>query len=140
MINSPLEIYVGYFIDYYDELAVVDWAANYFEGSSLHSQVDTFIELMCINIKQQRELERAVNLLAAFVRDHWPDFKIAGPEAEAIANAYFRERLEQYLVHECSPWDVCKLINPIEQIYDFPAWLGNMYNQCDWIEPHTNPN
>ncbi len=31
------------------------------------------------------------------------------------------------------------MINPIEQIYDFPKWLGNIYNACEWIEPDTLP-
>ena len=31
------------------------------------------------------------------------------------------------------------MINPIEQLYSFPDWLGNMYNVCDWIEPETKP-
>ena len=101
MINSPLEIYVGYSIDYYDDLAVVNWAVGYFEGNGLHSQVDTFVELMSINIKRQTELERAGSLLEAFVRERWPDFKLACPETEAIANACFRERLQQYLRQEC---------------------------------------
>lgn len=29
------------------------------------------------------------------------------------------------------------MISPIEQAYDFPDWLGAMYDACDWIEPDT---
>jgi hypothetical protein len=48
-----------------------------------------------------------------------------------------RRACERYLAGEIPPYDLCRLVSPIEQVFDFPRWLGNLYNACDWIEPET---
>ena len=34
-------------------------------------------------------------------------------------------------------WDVCCMVSQIEERFDFPDWLGDMYNVCDWLGPDS---
>ena len=84
--------------------------------------------------------ESAGKILEKFIYIIWPEFSFDSEKTEIYAKRYFKKRLNEYLEGKCEPYDVCKMINPIEDIFHFPSWLGDMFNACDWIEPGDKLN
>jgi len=137
-IDSPLPTYIGYEVGYFTDSDLVEWSIEYLPNSEYFSNDPDLIELVSINAKQKREVEKAGTYLRNFINKQWPNYSISNPKAEMYGKKYFKSRLREYLVGKCTPYDVCRMISSIEQVFDFPSWLGNMYNVCDWIEPETS--
>ncbi|MCP4990235.1 MAG: hypothetical protein GY928_30610 [Colwellia sp.] len=138
-IESPLPAHIAHEVAYFDDIALVAWAEKYLPRSEYFGEDVDLLELLSINKKSKREVEKAGVCLSVFISRQWPEFNIKGSKAEKYAKIFFHQRMQEYLNGECRPYDVCKMISPIEQLYDFPSWLGNMYNACDWVEPETEP-
>ena len=139
-ISSPLPAYIAYSVGYFDDRDLIAWVVEYLPTSEYFSDDPHLVELARLNPKQAQSVETAGGLLEAFVAKRWPGFDPRSPKSEFYAKGYFRRRLEEYLAETCTPWQVCRMIDPIEQIFDFPEWLGSMYDDCDWIEPDTQPS
>ena len=133
--QAPLPIFIAYSIGCLDDVELIAWAANYVPESEHFADDHDLLELLRLNPKQPGSAANAGKLLRAFVDRIWPGYDLSNPKAEHYAKRFFRNRLEQYLAGECSPWQVCRMIGPIEQLFDYPDWLGDLYNACDWIEP-----
>jgi hypothetical protein len=138
-IESPLPTYIAYEVEYLDDRNLIEWAVEYMPTSEYFNDDFDLIELLSTNTKSIRDVEKAGSYLSSFIHRQWPEFNLKGSKAEHYAKRFFHQRMKQYLEGKCRPYDVCKMISPIEQLYDFPNWLGNMYNACDWIEPETRP-
>ena len=138
-IDSPLPTYIAYKVGYFTDSDLIEWANAYLPNSIYFTDNPDLIELMLINTKVKNELEKAGTCLKNFIDKQWPKFNLSSSKAEMYAEKFFMSRLKEYLADRCRLYDVCKMISPIEQIYDFPDWLGNMYNACNWIEPETLP-
>ena len=136
--KSPLPTYIAYEVEFYRDKDLVEQAIKYVPESEYFEDNHNLIELAALNTKDSRQTETAGLLLSKFVYSQWPEFDLKGEKAEVYAKNYFKYRLQQYIDHSCKPYDLCRMVSPIEQLYDFPVWLGNMYNACDWIEPETN--
>ncbi len=117
---------------------LVEWAVQYLRTSEHFSDDPDLIELASINEKNKFEVEKAGIFLANFVKKQWPDYVLKNNKAETYAKEYFKTRLKEYLIGQYSPYELCRMVTLIEEAFDFPKWLGNMYNACDWIEPHTS--
>ena len=137
--ENPTSVFIGYEISYFSNEEVISWAINYFSVNDYYLDEPSVLGLVSINTKLKFEIEKAGNYLSEFVHKTLPNFDIKDSESEELAKKYFETRLKEYLDSNCTPHDVCKMISPIEQIYDFPNWIGDMYNSCDWIEPETKP-
>jgi len=137
--GSPLPTHIAYEVGYLNDRELVNWAVGYLPTSEYFSEDLDLIELVSINEKQAREIEKAGDILSKFIIRQWPEFQLSGSKSEHYAKKFFYERLREYLEGGCRLYDVCRMISPIEQIFDFPDWLGNMYNACDWIEPDSKP-
>ena len=138
-IDSPLPTYIAYEVGYFTDTDLIKWIIEYLPNSEYFNDDSNLIELMSINTKVKSEVEKAGTCLRYFIVKQWPEFNLKSSKGEIYAKKYFKRRLKEYLTAQCRPYDVCKMISPIEQIFDFPNWLGNMYNACDWIEPETLP-
>ncbi len=138
-INIPLSVYTGHSLGFLTNVDIIEWGVSYLMANAQYSEDSDLIDLVSLSTRIQSETDRAGECLKQFIGKHWPDFDLKGSEAETYAIEYFRERLRKYLDGQCAPYDVCKMISLIEDSYDFPLWLGDMYNACDWIEPYTRP-
>lgn len=134
----PTEVFIAMSIEFYDNTDVLKWGR---ETTHLdHFAGDPFVpELLSINNKVQAQLDLVPKIFEYFIKKTYPDFQISHPDSEMIAKSLFEIRLRDYLDDKCRPWDVCRMIGPIENFYDFSEWLGNMYHACDWIEPNHKP-
>ena len=132
---SPSEVLVGYEIQYLDEKRVLAWAQEYAAGHSDIPSESPLLEMLWH--KPNGDTSPFRRLHGDFVETQSPGFDPKSPDGESCARSMFTSRLREYLSGECQPWDVCRMISLIEQLYDFPDWLGRMYDACDWVEPNT---
>jgi hypothetical protein len=130
---SPSEVLVAYEIQYFDEPRLLAWAQEYAAAHRDLPAESPLFELLWQ--KPEGDTSSFRRFLSDFVETQAPGFDPKSPGGEDCARSLFTSRLKEYLSAECQPWDVCRMITPIEQLYDFPAWLGRMYDVCDWVEP-----
>ncbi|MDA3961726.1 MAG: hypothetical protein PF961_13130 [Planctomycetota bacterium] len=135
--RSPIPTLIAAEIDYYDSAQIIEWAEKEVPQMEWHSDNEILIELVSLNAKRRDSLEQAKPVLKRFINSIWPEFDIKSPKATMYAKMWFRKRLEDYVNDRCEPWALCRMVGPIEKIYDFPKWIGNLYNACDWVEPDT---
>ena len=142
--DAPFPTLVAYSIGYYETVGLIQWAAATVSSQTSNTGQTPhpgLIALMRLNPKQPRQADQAGELFSAYIQAVCPAHSLTTPEGEYYANQYFRKRLQQFLDHQCTPWQVCRMISPIEQIYDHPPWLGGMYAACDWVDPSwTDPD
>jgi hypothetical protein len=135
---SPAEMAVAYATRYADEAAVLSWATRYAEAHSEIGSGSALYELLWYKPQRKDQSTPFEHLLDKFIAESSPGFDPKSVTSEAIAKALFEARLQEYLAGTSEPWGVCRMVSPIEQLYDFPQWLGSMYDSCDWIEPDTS--
>ena len=139
LIESPTDAFVAHRIEFINGSELLDWAE---EHARLNSDIDsesTLFQMIRLNRKTLRGDAQLGQLIGSYALEFDPTFDIKSASAELVARRLFESRLRDYLDERCRPWDVCKMISPIEQLFDFPNWLGDMFNLCDWIEPETRP-
>ncbi len=98
---------------------------------------DELLEVLWLDRKRGDEMERARLLLREFIRKTCLDYQLDGPVAKRFARGCCERRLRQYLAGECTPWDVRRMVRRIEELFDFPSWLGKIRDLCDGIETGT---
>ena len=136
---SPTEVWVAFAIEYFGEDEVLDWADAYAHDHPELDPESPLFEMLWIDRKRKDELSRVKELLNGFISRESPDFDARSKASEQLARTMFMSRLEEYLTESCCSRVVCRMIHPIEDLFDFPGWLGNMYDACDWIETSTAP-
>ena len=136
---SEAEAFVALLINYYEESDLISWAQSYAQKHPEMDSDSTLFEIARLNRKRKGELSQARQLMERFMADIEPQFDVLSEERQAVAKKLFELRLQKYLDNECTPWEVCRMVQAIEQLYDFPSWLGDMFDACDWIESDTRP-
>ncbi len=134
MIVEPEQVYIEFLISALTESDIINWACEALAGPL--SENDLVCEIAGLNTSIRSEYERASILLTELIKQR--GFIANSAEGVAYAKNALRVTCERYLRNEIRPYDLCRMVSPIEQIFDFPKWLGNLYNVCDWIEPETN--
>ena len=81
------------------------------------------------------EYGEADGLLRQIVDREAPSFDVRSAHGEGIARRLFAERCRAYLRGDLRPVDVCAAVGTLEWVYDFPHWIGNLWDACDWLDP-----
>ena len=136
---TPSQAYIALLIEYFDESDLLEWARSYRMEHSELSTDSPLLEMLRINRKQNDLVAKVRALMASFVTGVEPRFDVHCKDSQEAAKALFVSRLKQYLSEGCSPWQLCRMVPPIEALYDYPSWLGDMYNACDWIGSGAEP-
>jgi hypothetical protein len=133
---DPVRLLVAFELGAVDEVALIDWAVASLgeEGFGAHGEV---AEMARLNPRRRESREEAGPLFRSLLRRLDPAFEIRGAGAEEVAKEILAETCQALLDGRARPYDLCKLVGPIENLYDFPGWLGDLYNACDWVEPST---
>ncbi|GAB5482160.1 MAG: hypothetical protein Pars92KO_19170 [Parasphingorhabdus sp.] len=139
-IDPIVRVYVAIYIGYYHARQAIQKISDSIDSGTDTDDCQELFEIVSLNQKQRDQLERVEVLLKQFVDRTYPDFDLKSREGEAIAISFWMKRLQEYINEECKPWELCRMIGPIEDLYQFPEWLGDMYNSCDWVEPNTDRN
>lgn len=127
------QIVVAYELEAIRESDVVDWAAQQL-ALDLYTGLPTVGYLASLDSGQTDEVRTTLRRVREAAD---PDFVVRSPEGEAIARDLLAGIELKYLARQIRPYELCRLVTPIEDAYGFPAWLGNLYDACDWIEPET---
>jgi hypothetical protein len=137
MLSDPQRRLIERELEMVSDADLVRWAMSAIEHDpQLASQPD-IVELASLPTSNPRKCESAGMLLRRAVLDSDADFDISSREAEAHARAAFLILCEKFVGSEMRPYDLCKMVSPIEQLFDFPEWLEDFFNACDWCEPES---
>ena len=137
-IDSLLSAYIGNKLGILSAADVVNWIVdnlNKFDDFGDAVELNEIID--CVGRPEQAR-DKGMNFVEQYLKRRRPGFKLGNAESEACAKVWFKSVLENYLnEHPQKPWDVCKLVHPLEEHYNFPKWMGDLYNLCDWLEPDS---
>ena len=117
---------------------LVCWAVSVLESDATLSADPNIVELASLPTSPPRLCESAGSLLWAAVQRAHPRFDPSSPEAEAYARKAFEQLCSRLVAGEIRPYEFCRVITPIEELFDFPPWLGEFFAHCDWCEPESS--
>jgi hypothetical protein len=117
---------------------LVCWAVSILESDAPLSADPDIVELASLPTSPPRLCDSAGSLLRGAVQRAQPRFDPSSPEAEAYARESFVQFCSRLVAGEIRPYEFCRVINPIEQMFEFPLWLGEFYDHCDWCEPESS--
>lgn len=116
-----------------DQVDLTNWAIGRISISQSDSIVMLLMDIWDVRKKSPSNSE-TTELLRRLVGLEFPDFDEHGEEAETYAKKIWTERLDAYLNGDMPPVYVCGCVLQIESHFDFPVWLGNIYDACDWVD------
>ncbi len=127
------QILVAYELDATREDGVIHWAAEQL-ALDLYTDLSDVGYLASLDPRQADEVRTTLLRVAEAAA---PDFAVRSPQGEAIARDLVAGMELQYLARRIRPYELCRLVTPIEDAYGFPSWLGSLHDACDWVEPET---
>ena len=137
--QTVVEILLEHELGFASDAAVIRWAEVVLEsGSDLSFNTD-LIELASLPGGDPRRREDVGSILRRLAETTAPGYDLSSTASEAYARSRFWTAVESLVAEEIRPYELCRLVQPIEELFDFPEWLGNFYNECDWLEPETQP-
>lgn len=99
---------------------------------------EAVMEIVRLNRKQQTAVDRAPDLLRAYLVANPTPPENRPRSLEECGKAVLKARLERYRDSSDLPVTVCRMVSLIEDKFDYPAWLGELYNVCDWCEEDSS--
>ena len=136
MIN-PCQLLVEYELGVAKDAKLIEWACEILLGDEMIAKDQDTITLAGLAPNVRAEIEMAGEYFRRLIQRYFPEFRLRSPEGAQLAREILRRRCEEYVDGRIAPYDLCALVSSIEQHFDFPVWLGNLYNACDWVEPST---
>jgi hypothetical protein len=134
--EDPVTVLVAYEIEAISDGDIVRWANRHTAPPS-YTEDAAYVQLVRSNPHSAISLKNAHGHLTSLVARCFPDFKGKSDEAREIARKLFLQRIRTYLDGEIEPFQVCSMVSSIENRYDFPPWLGDLYDACDWVDERT---
>lgn len=134
--ENPTTVLIAREINAVSDLEIIIWANRHRASESYANDAD-FLNLARSNPRNERNLGGARQHLGELVRRCFPAFSLTSKEGGEIARSIFLRRLEGYLEDASEPFQACLMLHPIESLYDYPEWLGDFDNGCDWIDRDT---
>lgn len=123
-------------IEAISDVDIVGWA-NRHKVARVYSDDADYVQLVRCNPRNAVNLAKAHGHLRSLIARYFPDFNDKSDEAKEIARKLFLRRIRTYLDSDLDPFQVCRMVSPIEQKYDFPVWLGCLFDACDWMHEST---
>ena len=135
--TNPCQLLVEYELGVVKDAQLIEWACEALSGDGAIAKDQVLVKLAALLPHVRSEIEIAREYFLELMERHFPEFSLQSPEALRLARAILKNRCEQYTQGRISPYELCLVVSPIEQHFDYPIWLGNLYNACDWVEPST---
>ncbi len=76
-------------------------------------------------------------LLDAVIKKHFSKFDV---KKEYYAQSILKEKCNALLEERITPFEFSKIIPELEILFDYPEWLGDLYNVFDWCDENTETN
>ena len=137
--QTVVEVLLDHQLGFASDASVIRWAELVLESGSDLSFNSDLIELAGLPAGDPRHREDVGPILRRLADDTAPGYDLSSKSSEAYARSRFRAAVQSLVDERIRPYELCRLVQPIEELFDFPKWLGNFYSECDWIEPETKP-
>lgn len=133
------QIWIESYLNIATPADIIAWAEELIAtGDDLAFDRDV-LELASLPAGSARKAAEAEPLLEAIVKRLLPDLRLRSAEVEAYARECLQRWCKRLIAEEITPYKFCRIVHPIEEGFRYPSWLGDFYNQCDWIEPGHEP-
>lgn len=136
--SGPTDIAVAYCIEAISEQEAIGWAFAY-RTANPASDSELVAELVRCNPKTELGIETAGTVLRSAIKPYQSPTGDLPKQFEKVGRRFFIERLRSFDPKKDRPWKICKMAGSIEAAFDFPDWLGDLWNLCDWCEEDTEP-
>jgi hypothetical protein len=136
MISNLEQLLVQRELEMLSDADLVRWARGAIRQEDAVASDPDVVELAALQFGNSR-LGEALGLLRSAVTRANPYFEIRGPESQAYGRAMFVQVCRRYLNENLPPYELCRIVESIEPVFDYPAWLGDFWNRCDWCEPNS---
>ncbi|RWD61913.1 MAG: hypothetical protein EOS36_16555 [Mesorhizobium sp.] len=134
--EDPRSVLIAREIGAISDADIVSWASRHAAPQDYAEDID-YLRLVRCNPKNAIALANAHGHLKSLITRRFPGFNDRSEEASQIAREMFLRRLRAYLQDDIDPFYICRMVSPIEERYEFPRWLGDLYNACDWTDERT---
>lgn len=137
LLQTLEEVELAFAIEYFTAVELIAAVEAVVDATPELHGVDALVEIVRLNRKQQAAVDRAPIMLGAYLAAHPTAPEDRPRSLEACGKGLLKARLQRYLASEDLPATVCRMVSPIEHWFDYPVWLGNLYNVCDWTDEKT---
>lgn len=137
--TNPCRLLVEYELRVATDAQLIEWACETVSGDDAISKDHVLVKLAALLPQVRSEVERAGEYFRTLMSQHFPAFTLQSPEGDPVrlARDILRSRCEDYIEGRVTPYEFCAIVSPVEDHFDYPTWLGNLYNACDRVEPST---
>lgn len=134
--EDPVTVLLAREMEAITDADIVGWAGRHAAPLS-YAQDSDYIQLVRLNPRNPASGGKPRQHLTSLVLRAFPEFDRKSRAAHQIARTLFLRRIRSYLDGDLEPMQICLMVAPIEVRYDFPPWLGDLYNACDWMDERT---
>ena len=134
--EDPMTVLIAREIEAISDADILSWAGLHAAPRNYAEDAD-YLQLVRCNPRNASSLKNAQGHLRSLIARCFPEFNDRSKEAREIARKLFLRRIRCYLDGEIEPIQVCLMVSPIEDKYDFPPWLGDLYDGCDWMDENA---
>jgi hypothetical protein len=137
MLSEPEKRLIERELEMASDVDLVQWAMSALADDAALASDPDIVELASLPTGSVRKCEPALVLLRRAVLASNPAFELSSKEAEAHACTAFVALCRRFVVGDLRPYQLCRVIGPIEELFDYPPWLGRFYDECDWCTPES---
>ncbi len=125
------KIYLEFQLNAITELELIYKVKEYIDTTNKRSNL--LIKIIRLNTKTKEHLI-APELLKEFIELHVDNYINL---REHFALIILKEHCELLINKQTTPYKLWSITKSIEEQFDFPEWLGELYDTLDWSEPDT---
>lgn len=135
--KHPCQVFVEHKLGAVSDAQLIEWACEVLSAAGPLADDLTIAELAGLAPQVQSDLDLAGGYFRNIIKSHFPDFTFQSLDGIRWARETLRQRCEDYIQRRITPYEFCRVVSPVEQHFDYPVWLGDLYNACDWIDGRT---
>jgi hypothetical protein len=134
--EDPVTVLLAREMEAITDADIVDWANRHAAPESYVHDLD-YTQLVRFNRRNPDKVGKPRQYLMSLVGRVFPEFDHKSQAAQDMARTLFLRRIRSYLDGDLEPMQICRMVTPIEDAYNFPPWLGGLYDACDWMDERT---
>lgn len=135
--KHPCQILVEHELGAFSECQLIEWACVELSAEGSLADDLTVVDLAALRPQCQSDLELAGGYFRSVIQNHFPEFRIQSPDGIRWARDVLRRQCQDYIHGRITPYEFCSIVLPVERHFDYPSWLCDLYNACDWAARST---
>jgi hypothetical protein len=137
MLSDLEKRFIEFQLDVLSAADLVRWARAARHQDATLSDTPDLEALAQLPLSDYHLTETAPVLFRKVVANAHPQFDIRSKDAEAYGRSLLLDLCKRLVVDKTGPYRLCQAVGSIEVTFDYPEWLGDFVNQCDWCEPNS---